>query len=133
MKKLEEALKMGESDGKMSEQSAKAKLEIVKELMDEMMALLGGDVKSGLDELKKPVQQVTVAAPNEELLEEGLEKAQELVPKMSDMAMESEDDDMEHMGKMAKMEDEEEDDEPTDLYSMMQNKLKKKKSRQMIG
>ena len=131
MKKLEDVLGGSEQGGKLSDQSAKAKLEVVKELMSEMMGLLGSDVKSGLDELKSPVKQVTVAAPNEDLLKKGLETAQDLVPKMEGMDMgpkEHGDEEMdeshsEHMAEMKNPEMEKEE-EPDDLYSMMQKKKK---------
>lgn len=116
MKNLDQILGGNKPDmqgpkGKMSEEEIAAKLEVVQQLMQEMLASMGEGVKGHLDSLAKPeMQQVTVAAPNEELLEEGLEKAQEIVPEIADSQNETA--------------PEQEDEEADDLFSMMQRKKK---------
>lgn len=106
--------------GKMSEEEIKAKLEVVQELMNEMLTSMGNGVKSHLDGM----QQVSVAAPNADLLAEGLDKAKEIVPQIDDAeeSLESPDE------KSAELKDPsvELEEEPTDLYSMMQKKKKSK-------
>jgi hypothetical protein len=108
---------------KMSKESIQAKLDVIAELMEELQEAMGGEVKGGLEEMLasklpdspmlgegKDLKQVTVAAPDEESLEEGLEMAKEMTPKMAEMSPEDE--------SKPEMEDEEEDD----LYSQMKRK-----------
>lgn len=59
----------------------KAKLEVLEELRDMAMSMMGDKVKSKLSPLEE-MKKVTVAAPDQEGLEEGLEAAQELVPEI---------------------------------------------------
>jgi rRNA maturation endonuclease Nob1 len=61
---------------KLDSKRKKAKMEMLQELKDSMGAMLSDNIQS----LKK----VTVAAPNKEGLEAGLEKAQEIVKKVPD-------------------------------------------------
>lgn len=103
---------------KLSPQEIQAKMEVIKELMSEMVEAMGGSVKSGLGDLGA-LKKVTVAAPDEESLDEGLEVAQDLVPKMDEMEAPMK---PEAEVEVAKVEDAEEDD---DLYSLMQKKKKK--------
>lgn len=62
----------------MSKMDIQAKMDVLKELHDLCKAKLGEKVKGGLDSMKS----VTVSAPDEESLEQGLELAQELAPEM---------------------------------------------------
>lgn len=118
MKDLSKMLgKDSEMKGKMSEQEIQAKLDVIKELMDEMMAAMGGSVKSGMDEMKK----VTVAAPDKESLLKGLDAAQEIVPEISEEP--SEEEAKMDSGEKPMMQEDEED--MSDLYSLMQKKKKK--------
>lgn len=60
--------------GEMSEDAVKAKMDVIAELLEMAQSAMGSKVKGGLDEMKK----VSVMAPDEESLAEGLEVAQEL-------------------------------------------------------
>ena len=84
MKDLEKMLMSKKDKSKMSEQEVQAKMDVLMELMEMAKEALGSKVKSGMDEMQK----VSVSAPDKEGLEEGLEKAQELVEKSPDMMME---------------------------------------------
>lgn len=86
-----------------------AKLSMLKELMKVMDDGLLDDVKG--------IKQVTVAAPSEEGLEEGLEKAQDIVKEMPEMEEESEE---------AEMEDSEDDE-----IEMLEKKLAELKAKKM--
>lgn len=97
----------------MSKMDIEAKMEVLKELHDLCKAKLGEKVKSGLDGMKS----VTVSAPDEESLEEGLEVAQELTPKMDEAS--------ETIEKLASN-DEEESTEDEDGGSFF-NQMRKKK------
>ncbi len=92
----------------MSKQDIMAKMDVIRELLEEMQSALGGQVKGGMEELlasmspEGEMQKVTVAAPNEESLKAGLEMAEEVVP---------DEEDSEEKPEMPKeKEDEEEDD-----------------------
>lgn len=84
MKDLEKMLMSKKDKSKMSDQEVQAKMDVLMELMEMAKDALGSKVKSGMDEMQK----VSVSAPDKESLEEGLEKAQELVEKSPDMMME---------------------------------------------
>lgn len=128
---------------KMSEQEIAAKLEVVKQLMDEMMSSMGHGVKSHLDGLK----QVTVAAPSDELLAKGLDVAKQVVPKIEDAEPEDASEEKDELETPAMdaaeakdpsieanepekditkagAESADAEEEPMDLYSMMQRKKK---------
>ena len=92
-----------------------AKMEVLKELHDMCKAKLGEKVKGGLDSMKS----VTVSAPDEESLHEGLEMAQELTPEM-----ESESEEKPEMEMPETEESSEEEDESADS---MFNQIRKKK------
>lgn len=68
------------------EMKKESKLKAIKEMRSAASEMMGGDIKDGLDSMKK----VTVAAPDKEGLEKGLEKAKEMLPKMEDMYSEEE-------------------------------------------
>lgn len=111
---------LGESKpSKLSPQEIQAKMEVIKELMSEMVEAMGGSVKSGLGDLGA-LKKVTVAAPDEESLEQGLEVAQELMPKVDEMEAPEKEAEVD----VAKVETED-DEEDDDLYSLMQKKKKK--------
>ncbi len=121
----------GEADvpSKLSPQEIQAKMDVIKELMQEMVEAMGGDVKSGMDEMGA-LKKVTVAAPDAESLEEGLDVAKEIVPALPDEealdpeAVEAKVDagpSEEKAHPMAHFMQ----DEGQDLYSLMQKKKKK--------
>lgn len=66
-----------------------AKLEVLEELREMAMGLMGDKMKSKISP-EESMKEVTVAAPDEEGLQQGLEMASEVIP-----GMEGEDDDME--------------------------------------
>lgn len=74
MKDLEKMLMKKKSSGEMSKEEIQAKMEVLQELMEMCQQKMGSDVKNGMDEMQK----VTVAAPDQESLLEGLEKAHEI-------------------------------------------------------
>lgn len=123
MKDLEKILMKKKESGKLSDEEAQAKMDVLQELMEMAHQAMGSKVKNGMDEMKK----VSVMAPDKEGLEEGLEKAQELVekPELSDMLEKSE--------EMPEMEEKEEkqslsleDDEDEDSIFNMKSKMSKK-------
>lgn len=68
-----------------------SKMEVLKELRQMAMELMGNKLKPSLgDDMK----QVTVAADSEEGLEEGLAMAKEMAPEMASMSESEEDEDM---------------------------------------
>lgn len=127
---LEKMLMKGQkSEGEMSKEHLEVKMEMLKELMEHAKKGMGDRVLGGLEGLKK----VTVAAPSKEGLEEGLEKAQELLeseesPVMEESEEESEEEmssekspaELESKEEMPKLEEEEEDD-----YSPFMKRKKK--------
>jgi hypothetical protein len=92
-KDLEKLLMKKKDSGKdMSEDKVNAKLEVLKELIEAAQAEMGHRFKNGMDEMQK----VSVMAPDKESLQEGLEKAQEVVesPMMEKMEEMASQDDM---------------------------------------
>lgn len=80
MKDLEKLMsKAGKSE--MSEDAKKAKMEVIMELMESMKELMAEGVHKGMSEMKAPkhVQEVSVMAPDQEGLEEGLDMAKEVI------------------------------------------------------
>lgn len=77
MKDLEKLLMKKKDNGKLSEDEAQAKMDVLMELLEMAQGAMGSKVKNGMDGLKK----VSVMAPDKEGLEEGLEKAQDLMEK----------------------------------------------------
>lgn len=87
MSELERMLSNKSKSGEeMSEEQLQVKMEMLKELMDHAKKGMGDRVLGGLEGLKK----VTVASPSQEGLEEGLEKAQELLQSKESPLMEEE-------------------------------------------
>lgn len=64
----------------MSEEEKQAKLDVVKELLEMARAAMADGVKDGLDGMAS--RKVEVSADSPEGLEEGLDKAQELVSQL---------------------------------------------------
>jgi hypothetical protein len=85
----------------------RAKMEVLKELMDMAMGEMKGRTGKMLGEMKK----VSVMAPNKEALEEGLDKAKDVV---EDMPMEDEEDDMDMEESEDEMSEENSEDEMSD-------------------
>lgn len=68
--------KLGKKAGEgMSPEAKRAKMEVIMELMEMAKEMMGENVKTGMDEMKK----VSIAAPDQESLEEGLDLAHKLV------------------------------------------------------
>ncbi len=61
-------------EGKMSEDEITAKMDVIKELLDMAQKAMGDGVKGEMDSLKK----VSVMAPDDESLSEGLDLAKDL-------------------------------------------------------
>jgi hypothetical protein len=109
--------------GKDKEESkeAKAKYEMLKALRKEAMDMMGEDISEDMGSMQK----VTVAAPDEESLKEGLEKAEDIVEgedlkdaMMADMDEDEEEKDLSEMSdeelleaELALLDDEEDEDE----------------------
>lgn len=125
--------KKGKSE--MPEKQAKAKMDVLNELMDMMSKNIEGKVGAGL-------KKVTVAAPDDKGLEEGLEMAEELVSsepesEESDEMESEESDEMEseekpnmeeEMKAMAEPKESPEDDEDMMAgLSFLERKLRRKK------
>jgi hypothetical protein len=75
MDELKKMMAGKKSDGKMSEDEKQAKMDVIKELLDMAQHAMGHGVKGGMDEMHK----VSVMAPDEEGLEEGLGMAKKVV------------------------------------------------------
>jgi hypothetical protein len=73
--------KMKDKGDKMSPEEAKAKEEVLQELIEMMQNVRADRLKSGMDEMQK----VSVMAPDKEHLSEGLDKAKELLGQMPEM------------------------------------------------
>lgn len=87
MKDLEKLMMAKKAEKpEMSDKQIQAKMDVLMELMELAKSEMGKKVKSGMDEMQK----VTVAAPDAESLEKGLETAQELVPQMEEASEEAE-------------------------------------------
>lgn len=102
----------------MSKMDIQAKMDVLKELYDMCSDSLKNKVKGGMDEMK----QVTVAAPDSESLEEGLEMAADLAPEMEEMSSEEEPKSkIEEMLSSSKDMDSEEEDEDS-IFNMARKK-----------
>jgi len=121
MKDLEKLLMKKKETGKMSEEEAQAKMDVLSELLE-----MGSRVKNGMDSLKK----VSVISDDKEGLEKGLEKAQELVekPEMEEM-LESEEHEKSESPEMEAKEESLKsmiaDDEDEDSIFNLKAKMKK--------
>lgn len=122
---------MEDKKSKMSKESIAAKLDVISEMLQVLQDAMGSGVKSGLEEMlasKMPhesmlgddVKKVSVVAPDEKSLAEGLDVAKEILPEVSDAAEEHDESDKEKVAeeKAPQMEAAEDDD----LYSQMQRK-----------
>lgn len=128
MKDMMEKMMMSpEKKGQMDKNQIQAKMEVLKELLDLAHGEMGKKVKSGMDEMKK----VSVIAPDDESLAEGLELAGDIVPTLKEETDESDPQDSPD-GALDPREDEKaeekadsnsEDDEEDD--SMFNRKMKK--------
>jgi hypothetical protein len=85
----EDMMKMMKGESHDSADHDSAKLEVLEELRELAMSMMGDKVKSRMNPMDE-MKEVTVAAPDEEGLEQGLELAKEVIP-----GQESEEDDME--------------------------------------
>ena len=115
MDELKKMMAKKKHDGEMSAEEQQAKMDVIMELMEMAQGEMGSRVKSGMDDMKK----VTVAAPDSESLEEGLEAAQDVVGELpesdesEEMETESEDSPAsEVMEHLASAEPEEDDMNP---------------------
>ncbi len=86
---------LGKKDKDQDPQKKEAKLNAIKEMRKVATDMMGEDLKSSM----MPKSAVTVAADDEEGLEEGLEKAKEMVASESE-----EDDEMPTMEELEEME-----------------------------
>lgn len=92
---------------------SEAKLKVLKHLKEMASQMMGGDVKDGMEGLKK----VTVAAPDKTGLKLGLEKAKEMMGHESPEE-EAGEDPKEELHETPEEEDMEEHDEPHDEEHM---------------
>lgn len=126
MKDLEKLLMKKKETGKMSEEEAQAKMDVLSELLEMAQSAMGSKVKNGMDSLKK----VSVISDDKEGLEKGLEKAQELVekPEMEEM-LESEEHEKSESPEMEAKEESLKsmiaDDEDEDSIFNLKAKMKK--------
>lgn len=90
---MDELLKKLSAKGKVnvSEDEAKAKLDVIKELLEMAQSAMADGVKSDMDSLISPKEAaaVKVVAPDEESLAEGLDVAKDLVSEDSEEESES--------------------------------------------
>lgn len=107
MKDKLSALMAEKKKGELSPEEVQAKQEVLMELLEWAQDAMGGRVKSGMDELMAPAK-VEVMADSPEGLEEGLDKAKDIVEEMPEdmMAMEESEEET--------SEDEDEEDEDSE-------------------
>jgi len=129
MKDLEKLLMKGKKSGeeKLSPDDIQAKMDVLMELLEMAKGAMGEKVKGDMEGMKK----VTVAAPDKQGLEAGLEKAQELLPKMEHMEEEQEETPEEESKETPEMEAKEEqemakpeDEEEEDMFAKKRAKMK---------
>lgn len=120
---MKDLMKLIESkkDSKMDEGEAGAKSEMLMELIKMASSAAGDDIKKGLD---GNMQEVTVSAPDEEGLKEGLEMAEDVVEDGPESLM------PDTLGDMDDMEDEDMSEE--EIEAEIQRLMEMKKSK-MIG
>lgn len=63
-----------------------AKRKVLSDLSDAMKSRMGDKVKSDMESLKKPMKEITIAAPDKEGLAKGLDLAKKLTPKMEELS-----------------------------------------------
>lgn len=71
-------------------ESLEAKIKVLEELRDMMAQLMGEKMRSGYDDMKK----VSIMAPSEEGLEEGLDTAKSMVSEMPELEEDEEEEEM---------------------------------------
>ena len=81
-KKLEAMMMAKKPKEKMSEQEIQAKMDVLLEMLQMISEEMGGRVKNGMMDHENEMKKVSVVAPSNEGLEEGLEEAQEVIPDM---------------------------------------------------
>lgn len=111
---------------KLNEKEIRAKLEALTALLDESNMMDSDDLQEGFKGLKK----VTVASDSPEGLEEGLEKAQDLVedgPKSLDEEMMKMDSDESKLSLPESKPSDEDSELDEDLKKTMKGKIKSKK------
>lgn len=140
MKDLSKLLGGGDAaPAKLSPQEVQAKMDVIKELMQEMVEAMGGQVKSGMDDMGA-LKKVTVAAPDDQSLskgldlakdvavgddaEEGSESPEEKLAEVKDPSVELKEDAV-SLDKPAHPMAHFMQDDGQDLYSLMQKKKKK--------
>lgn len=95
--KFKELLLKKKKEGKvLSPEQAKSKMDVLQELMGLVDDSMGNKIKG--------LQKVTVAAPTKEGLEEGLEKAQEVIEGASEESEDEEEGDLSKEDKIAALE-----------------------------
>lgn len=120
---MKDLMKMVDSnqDDDMQPEDRSAKTEMLMELIKMASKAAGEDIKKGMDGMKE----VSVMAPDQEGLKEGLELAEDVVEEESDLMPE---DGME----MEEMEDDAEMS-PEEIEAEIQRLMEMKKSKQMMG
>lgn len=113
------------SKSEVPKEEIQAKLEVLKEMLEMIQHEMGGSVKAGMDEMFAPkaetMKEVSVVAPDEDSLEEGLEMAKEILPE-KDSSVDSMDD-----SAVPSKEVESEDDSDSDSDSIFSKQKEKKK------
>jgi hypothetical protein len=110
--------KMLENKEEMSPEDKAAKLAVLKMLKKVAGEMMADEMQGKL--MPESMKQVTVAAPDEEGLKEGLEKAEEVIEKMpEDMMAEQESEDEESEDKEEMMAEGSEDSEAEKLKALL--------------
>lgn len=109
-------MKKADKAPEMDQAAIEAKLDVIKELMQMAQATMAGKVKGGLDEMHK----VTVMAPDQEGLAEGLDKAEDVVDEAPEM--ESDEASPEVEGMSALMDKNDEPEEEENLFARKRSK-----------
>lgn len=128
MKDLEKLMsKAGKSE--MSDDAKKAKMEVIMELMEMAKEMMAEGVHKGMSEMKAPkgVKEVSVMAPDQEGLEEGLDMAKEIVESEEGPEHETLEDVAEMVADDAPSMVESEDDEEESMFGKAKKDAPKKK------
>lgn len=112
MSKLEKMLMGQKEENKMSQKGMDVKMEMLKELMDAAKDGMKGKLLGEMEGMKK----ITVASPSQEGLEEGLDKAKELLG--SEESEESPEHEEMESPEMEKGEEEEKSELPMEMPMM---------------
>lgn len=116
----------------MDELKKKAKMEVIAELLGLSENMMGDDLSGHMDSAKK----VTVAAPDEESLAEGLDVAKDAIEGEDDIMKEATSEmmsDMEPSLEMDEDSDEEEDDEDMKMFGRKGPKQRQRSKFNMFG